>query len=436
MAEITDYVDLTIVLADAAITIPSFGSMCVVGTSPAGDAGLHTIAATPTGLQAYTEELSGVITDAAYKMLGSCIAQTPHTAELYWYNPKNTPTTSLEMTPSGPFTEGKSYTMFCNSVELEHVCTASADATEVATGLNDQAALVVGVTAVDNTGSFNLTTFDSSYTSVFLKNFKSLDLGCEVASSSAGDVTDDLNNALLANSDMYGFVLDLDNDTDLAAAAAWAEVNRRWLILRTKDQDVLAGAGVLDTLHAAGYHRTMLIFSEDDDGRADCALMGRQLALDPGSSDLQFKRLAGVTRSQLSAGQITAIKAKNGATYTVTSGVAMTDGGVAVSGRPMAVTRNVDWLDARIKQEIMITFANNEIVILGEPGIAKMEKAIRTVLEEAEDATVILPGWSLQVPSAADITSADKSEGLLAGFNFAAETAVGTRKVKINGVLS
>ena len=84
----------------------------------------------------------------------------------------------------------------------------------------------------------------------------------------------------------------------------------------------------------------------------------------------------------------------------------------------------------------MTEFANSEIVILGASGIAKMEKALKTAMTEAESLNVLLPGWTVTSPSAADITAADKAVGLLKGFAFAGQLAVATRKIKINGTLS
>lgn len=436
MAEASEYVDLVVTLADASVQIPNYGSMCCAGHSNAGQAGLHKIAANPAGVAAMKSDLAFAETDALTKMIERAVAMTPHTSDLYVYCEKNEPATSLQITPQGPFTEGRVWAITINDV----ICTAtagpSADAESIATALHDQADVITGVSSTDNTGSFTLAETSAAFTSVFLSAYRSDRFDVVVGSSSAEPITDTLNNMLDANADIYGVCIDVDNAADLALFAAWCETNRKWGFARTKDAAVLDGLGVLDTIFNTGVHRTMVIYSEDDTGRLDAGLMARQLAFDPGASDAQFKRIPGVTRSQLTPTAIAAIKAKNGCVYTTTMGVSMTDNGLAVSGRPMAVTRNLDWLDSRIKQEVVSEFANSEIVILGTPGIAKMEKAIRTALEDAEDNTVLAPGWSLEVPTASDISTADKNAGLMKGFRFTGVTIVGTRKVGINGSLS
>lgn len=434
MAEITEYVDLTVVINTAAPGIPNFGALGLLANSESADAGLFTLAATPAGIAAYVSTYSGETDDIGYKMLSTIVAQTPHVDKVQFFNTQSAVTDSETITPIGPFDEGKVYSLTVNGTSISHVCSATADATEVATALHTAANALTGVDSTDNVGSFTLdgTTADDN---VFLDNVDSRLFTIAVGDSSAGDLSDLADSAVGQGADFYGLLVDVQDDTSLVDIAAWAETNKKLVFLRTKDVDVLTGAGVLDTLFSAGYHRTALFFSTDDDNRLDAASISRFLATDVGQSDVQFKFHPGVTFDKLSQSQFDAIKAKNGITYTDTSGVVFTDNGVAVSGRPLALTRNVDWLDARIKQAVLTELVNSEIVIMSSEGINQIENAIREVMLEAERKSVILPGWEVVAPKLSEISTTNQNNGIMTGFSFSATTAKGTRKVEISGTL-
>lgn len=432
MAEASRYVSLTISIQDAAFASPSFGALLVLGNSPTGDAGMHSIAATPAGLTAYVDDLSGAVTDAVYKSLSAVIAQTPHTSELKWYNSKITNTASIEYTPIGPFTEGKAYSITVSGTKCSYTVQAADTATEVATALHTLIDALTGVSSTDNTGSFTLVNADG-YTDVLDDAWSPKQFTVVDSSTTSSVITDALDAALADDPDFYGVVLDIKDATNIAAAASWCETNGKQPLFRSRETDNLSGNGVGKTLYDAGYHYSTVVFQEDSDNPAEAALHGRQLALTPGTSDYQFKRLAGPTVSTLSDSQINGASGINVMTYTRTRGVAMTDNGLAASGRPIALTRNVDWLENEILVNILNEFGNNEIVTLDSEGIAKMEKAIRAAMQEGQDIGVLQPGWTVTAPTT--ISQTDKNAGLMAGFSFNGVTRVGTRKVEIQGTL-
>ena len=208
------------------------------------------------------------------------------------------------------------------------------------------------------------------------------------------------------------------------------------MIVRTKDTDSVDGNGLLDTVNAANNTRCAVFVSDDDNGRADAALMGQQLGYNPGEASFFGQRLNGVTASTMTSAQIAAIKAKNGITFTETRGVAFTDNNTTGAGRTLELQRNVDWLQARIEQNVLTEIVNNTIIIMSDEGIAIIEKAIKEIMVEAEQNNVILPGWELDIPKASEITSADAAAGILRGFDFRAVAAVAAKKIIINGTLS
>ncbi len=432
MAEITEYVPMTITVNTASPGAPNFGALALFANSETADAGLATLAATPAGILAYVSSLSGETDDIGYKKLSTIVAQSPHVDEVQFFNTKNALTDAVTLTPVGPFTEGKVYSHAINGTVIEATCGAASTATTISTALHTLADALTGVTSVDNTGSYTLSgaTADDN---VFLDNVDFEQFTVDVGDSSAGDFSDLLDAGVNAGADFYGLIVDVKDDTSIADIAAWAETNKKLAFLRTNDKDAATGAGVLATLQAAGYHRTALIVSGDDDNPLDAAIAGRFLATDPGKSDVQFKNHPSVTVDNFSVSQFNAIKAKNGITYTSTKGVSFTDNGVAVSGRPLALTRNIDWFEARMQQAVLTELVNSEIVLISSEGIAQMEKVIRGVMAEAERKSVILPGWTVTAPKLSEISTTDQNNGFMSGFTFSAVAAKGTRKVGIDG---
>ena len=434
MAEITEYVQSTIVIKDASPGIPNFGALLLLANSDDGDAGLKLISATPSGIDAWTEDYGGSVNDIGYKMLSTIVAQDRHVPEVLWYNGKSALTDLVTITPIGQFREGEEYTITVNGSKLTAVCGVAATAADVATEIHTLADALAGVSSVDNTGSFTLSGATAADL-VYLSAYSARRFAVTVGDSSAGDASEQLAAAADSNPDFYGILLDVKDATSIADAAAWAETNKKLLVVRVQDAQALSGSGVLDTLFQAGYHRTAVCYSEDDSARFDAALLGRFLSTAPGASDPQFKGAAGVTPSDLSASQFAAVKAKNGITYTRTLGVPFSDGGRAVSGRPLAVTRNVDFLNARLEQLALGVFLNQEITPLSGLGITLLETAIRQGLQEAVDAG-ILSSFDLIVPSEADITQDLKNAGLFPAFKWSGVSVVAGRKVIIEGTIS
>lgn len=430
MSAASDFIDLQITINDASPSAPNFGALALFGYSAPGSSGWHTYTANPSGILGYIAD-AGLATDNAYRMIQTMVAQTPHVSQIKWFNTKSVPTASMRITPLGPFTPGKVYKITIGGV----VCSVTADdtssATEIATALHALANAVPGVGSVDGTGYITVTP-DSPYTFVALEGYNPANLSIQENTTHSVGIASILDTALGLDSEFYGVLVDMCDATNIAAAASWVETNRKLALFRTPANDALGGGGILDTLYSAGYHRSGLIFSTDGDSRADAALLARQLALNPGASDFQFKGLAGVTVDQLGAATST-FRAKNGLTYERTLGVPFSTWGTAVSGRPLAVTRNVDWLESRILQFVLSAMVNHEIILIDPNGIAVFEKAISSALQEAEAARVVLPGWKVNAPRMSDLADVDVNVGLIKGFTFNAQTGKAARKIEIRG---
>lgn len=431
MADISDFIALTITISDASPSAPNFGSLLIAGYSGPGPSGVQTYNANAAGIAGYIAA-GGLATDNVYQMMQALVSQTPHVDKIKFYNTKSVPTASTRITPVAPFSPGKIYRFTVNGVICSFTCGDSETGTTVTTALHALANVVPGV-ASTNGGAFMTLATTGVFNFVALDDFNPTNFTILVSDTHTVAINTALDAATLLDPDFYGVLVDMQDDTNLAALASWVETNKKLCLVRTKQGAVLGGTGIAATLFSAGYTRTTFVYSGDDNTRADACLMGMMLAYNPGAADFQFKQLPGVTPDNLTATQTGFVRGKNGITYERTSGVAFTTNGVAASGRPLAVTRNLDWLTARLQQLLLASQLNNPIILISTDGIAIFESAIRAALEEAEKAQVILPGWKVTSPALKDLAAVDTNIGLIRGFTFNAVSGKAARKIQITG---
>lgn len=272
-----------------------------------------------------------------------------------------------------------------------------------------------------------------------------LNLGIKDASTDPGIATD-LNAIFAADSDWYGLLLDSQSYAEVATAstgaAAWTESNKKILVVQSADVLGLSSASITDifyVLKAAGYARTPAIYTPGlyTEWLA-AAWMGERLPSDPGSDTWAFRTLAGVSSYSLTDSQRSALEAKNGNHYLTAGGNAITYPGKTASGEWIDVTRFVDWLRARIREDVFAVLLNNEKVPFTDAGIALIVAAIRAVLE----AGVRVGGISTDVPftitapRASAVSSVDRAARTLTGVEFNARLAGAIHAVEIDGNVS
>lgn len=244
--------------------------------------------------------------------------------------------------------------------------------------------------------------------------------------------------------DWYGIVIESREDADIENVADWVEARTK-LYLAASDS-----AGVLDpqddtdiasTLQAASYARTGLIYHGDagDDEYPDAAWMGRMLPTDPGSATWAFKTLAGVPAEAFTGEERGALEDKNANWYEEVAGVAITRGGTsAEDGTYLDITRGIDWLEARLAEDVFTAIANAQKIPFTDLGVAQIEAAIRARLQIAIDREVLAaePEPDVDVPAVADVPASERADRILPDVSFTATLAGAVHRVEIRGVVS
>ncbi len=168
------------------------------------------------------------------------------------------------------------------------------------------------------------------------------------------------------------------------------------------------------------------------------AWLGGLLPKAPGSITWKFKQLVGVTPDVLTTTAVNNIEAKNGNTYQTVGGVNITQQGIVASGEFIDIIRGIDWIQARIGENVFSVLVNADKIPYTDPGVGVIIGTIRSFLTgPAVDNNVLVENTiSVFAPKVADVSTSDKQNRLLPDVIFGATLAGAIHKTVITGKLS
>lgn len=309
------------------------------------------------------------------------------------------------------------------------IATAVAALVDAITGLTASATLNVISVAADNSDEqWFVRELDTNLVE-FLETTPDSSLAANVTAISA------------VNDDWYGLInATPQSKARSLALAAHVETQEKILGVTTFDTDCGDQASTTDimyALNAAQYFRTYCIYSESQGDHAAAVWMGNRFPFDPGSSTWAYKPLSGVTVDSLSAGFVSAVKAKSGNVYTTFAGLPVTEEGKMAAGEWIDVIRGRDWLVARIRERVFGLLANAPKVPFTDPGIDQVKAQVAAQLQEGIGNLYLAasPEPIVTAPLAADVSDANKTARLLPDVAFEATLAGAIHATNISGVL-
>jgi hypothetical protein len=274
-------------------------------------------------------------------------------------------------------------------------------------------------------------------------------------STEAEDWDDALTAIKIYNStSWYGIVAVTRDEGDVADIAAWAEANEKLYITASADTEVVSTTLSGDTgsiakvLNALGYARTSLIYHPDAATTyPDAGFMGRILPLEPGSYTAMFKNLAGISVVSMTTDQENNAREKFVNIYEEIGGKSITRDGVVVGEEYIDVIISIDWLDARMTEDVYQLLTSQLKVPFTDAGISAVDSVVKKRLQIAQNRGMISPtaydennvqigGFVTSVPKLADISSVDRAARHLNGVTFTAWLAGAIHAVVINGVVT
>lgn len=254
-------------------------------------------------------------------------------------------------------------------------------------------------------------------------------------------VAADLTAIKLERNNWYAILNSYNSKAMADAIAAWAEANAKLFVADSNDSviatTVLSGVDDMgEALRALGYDYSFVAWHPSSDAFFAAALLGARLPTVPGSETWKFAQLVGVTAYTLTDTERSNALAKNVMLYQEVAGVSITQEGKVASGEWIDVVRGLDWLKARIAENVFRSKVNSLKVPFTDSGIATVEADVRATLDEAVKNGLLVDDFEVTVPKAADVSAADKSARVLPDVEFTATLQGAIHKTKVHGSVS
>lgn len=433
MAQISDVINVNVSATSPGITQQGFGIPLILSTT----------ANWVERTRSYTD-ISGVAADFAsttpeYLAAAVEFAQNPRPEQVIIGRLANKPTPQWDFVPVA--VNNATYSVRIGATTVSYTADGSATLAEITAGVKaaiDALSLAITVTTPSNTSIHAVANSAGAWFDVQVTSDIG-NLSCTQSQSDPG-VSADLDAIFLENTSWYAVQCSWNSAAIVAVIAAWVEAHGRLFIAMTQDSacatHAVSGAtDIMATLNAAAYKRTATWYHPASGGFIDAGVMGRCLPLDPGSETWAFKTAAGVPVYALNSTQRTNILAKKGNVYEQIAGRNVTNTGTVADGEFIDIIRFVDWVGARVGEEIFNDLADNDKIPFDDAGIAQLGGDVRGVLQEGVRVGGFVKGSTLvQTPKASASSGTDRTNRFLQGLSASANLtgAVHTAKVNIN----
>lgn len=379
MGEIDNIIQLNITVATDFPTSTGFGIPLVTA--------FHTN--WPERVRSYTDKADMVtdgfaVTDPAYLAVNRILSQNPRPTEVLVGRTALDAVTSFNITPTA--VNSTAYTITIASQAATYTSDATATVAEICTGLKTAIdALSLNVTVTDNITDIDVVA--NSAADNFSLYVNSMALMAVQNETTDGGIATDLAAIRAEDDTWYGWIPTNQGKAVTVAAAAAVESIRKIMFVSTQDQDVADdGVGNLaDTLDAAGYNRTVLMFHSRASHEFPCGgWAGKNLPQTPGSINWSYKNIAGVTYDTLSSTQRTNLTDNSCNYYTRVSGLSSAKMGWVAGGSNsfIDITRGVDWFYVKVQENILGLLHNTAKIPQTNAGIAQVENEIWGAIRE------------------------------------------------------
>jgi len=397
-------------------------------------------------------------TDFAYILASKAFSQNPKPSRVFVGRRINPTIRTVELTPRSGLVNGETlplnltlYRVTINGEDMDFTSDATATVGEICTGI--AAAINGGGQNVRATATATEVLVQKAVTpggtatageAFSIEYDRSLISAEDLTPVAAGgSLADEIAGIQNVNDDWYAITGDWFGQTEILAVAAYIETVPKLHAAASSDDNLYDPVVTTDTgsqLQALAYARTFFDHHTAPETGLSAATLGKNLPKDPGSITWKFKTLAGIAPVKYTSGEKTALKNKNVGRYILVSGVNITCDGKTSGGEYIDVTRFIDWLTARLQENIFFRLANSDKVPYTNPGIGVIENEVIGTLNQgisvgglaADPApTVTVPNAIVGSPGGVD--AIDKANRLLPDVDFCATLAGAIHEVEING---
>ena len=278
----------------------------------------------------------------------------------------------------------------------------------------------------------------------------------ETSAESAETVTyEDIKNTLArakGEVSFYGIhITEFGDDADIQGAISWTEANEKIFSFEYSD---ITKCPVKNF----SFYRSFGLFSGKADGYdadeqpieneyAALAWMAKCFGYDPGTETWNMKELASIVPSALSTDEKKLLEENGINSFRRYAGSNITFGGKMLSGEWIDVIRFRDWLKAEMQTNVFNALKTNRKVPFTDGGIGLIEGQMEATLSKGQTVGGIapteydsddneIPGYTVTVPLASDLTEAERKSRKLTGCRYTARLAGAIHIVEIHGNLT
>ncbi len=247
---------------------------------------------------------------------------------------------------------------------------------------------------------------------------------------------------LAASNEWYILMAATKTSTDIQAMAAIIEAQKKLYFASTADAAVVSPTSTTDVgylLNAANYDRTVLVYSPNAvTEHPECAWVGREIVEVPGSNTWAFKTANGITGTRLSGTAEAALKAKNVNYFTNVAGVDIFLNGVTCKGSWIDEVIGVDWLYARIQEQVFYRIINKKKIPYTQAGATIIGAEIRSVLAQgvANGLIADTPPFKVVEPDVLAIPEVTRATRVLGDFRFEARLQGAGHGIVVRGTVT
>lgn len=425
---INEIVDVSISLETQGVTRQGFGIPLILGDAAVLSAGQTAQASS----MADVVELGYLTSDEEYLAADRVFAQNPKITRVI-FGKLSTPVAQV-VTITPEVENSFEYVVTVDGVEYDFTSDSDATAAEIVAGL---LALVNADTDAKVTASGTTTLILTADSAGDPFTYGVGDELTAVLTTPNNGIQEDLQEYADTNKLWYAIILGTRTLLVNLLAASKVESLGKLLVLCSGADAVKDGDAdnILEQLESSNLDRTVFLFSADHLKWPDAGIVSRCLQADPGSISWMFKSINGIVADDLSTTESSYIRGLNGNTYESIGGVDIFREGKVVSGEFIDTIVGADWLKARIEEDILQAFINEEKIPYTVGGISIIESIIRTRLQDAVNVG-FLASYTVTVPSIDSILSANKIARLLEDVEFEGVLAGAIHKVVIRGRLA
>lgn len=174
------------------------------------------------------------------------------------------------------------------------------------------------------------------------------------------------------------------NSEDYVAIAEYIETTKKMLFVSMSAANF---AEFKTKLTGKKYDRTVIFVNST--AHANAALVGETAGRVAGSFTYKFKTLKGVAAETFTDAEIAAFHEAGAFAYVTKAGDDVTTEGIAQSGTYIDQTDSIDYVVANVEYKVQKTLNNNDKVGYTDKGIALLEAAVTSVLQDAGNNGII-----------------------------------------------